>query len=524
LRKRVAVVRQPHYLECFVQALLDTAALPADSTIVLGGDGRYFNDEAIQIILRVSAANGIRRFIIGQHGWLSTPAASHLIRTRGAAGGFILTASHNPGGPDGDFGIKFNVRGGGQAPEALTEAIYQRTRSLDGYRTATLPPLALTRTGRFAWEGLDIEIVDPVADYASLMESIFDFDGISRLLRSGTFRMTFDALHAITGPYARAILEDRLGAPTGTVVNATPSPDFGGGHPDPNPVDAAELVERMARADAPDFAAASDGDGDRNMVLGRRFVVSPGDSLAVLTANAHLVPGYSRGLAGVARSMPTSRAVDRVAARLGLPCYETPTGWRYFFNLLEGGRITLCGEESFGTGSSHVREKDGLWAVLFWLDLVARRRMSVEEIVRAHWTEYGRDYFSRHDYHIADASAGEAVIRGLRERVPGLRGSACAGATVQSAEDFSYTDPIDGSVSSRQGIRVTLDDGGRMVFRLSGTGTGGATLRVYLERHVADAAAHGRDPQVVLSGLAAASRELAAVARLTGLTAPSAVI
>jgi phosphoglucomutase len=524
LRKRVAVVRQPHYLETFVQALLDTAALPRGATIVLGGDGRYFNDEAIQVILRVAAANGIERFVIGRHGWLSTPAASHLIRLRDAAGGFILTASHNPGGPDGDFGIKFNVRGGGQAPEALTEAIYRRTLELQQYRIASLPALALDRVGTQRWEGLQVEIVDPVADYAALMERLFDFELVRTLLTGGRFRMCYDALHAITGPYAHEILERRLGAPPGSVVNAAPRPDFGGGHPDPNPVDAAPLVAIMSRADAPDFAAASDGDGDRNMVLGRGFVVSPGDSLAVLAANAAIVPGYAGGLAGVARSMPTSRAVDRVAARLGIPCHETPTGWRYFFNLLEAGRITLCGEESFGTGSSHVREKDGLWAVLFWLNLVARRAGSVQELVRAHWAEYGRDYFSRHDWYIEDPGAAQTLMERLRTRLGTLPAQVFAGLAVESADDFSYTDPVDGSVTSRQGVRVSVTDGSRIVYRLSGTGTGGATLRVYLERPVADPAQHGRDSQGVLAALAAASRELAAIERITGLAQPTAVI
>jgi phosphoglucomutase len=524
LRKRVAIAQQPHYVECFVQALLDTAALPQDATLVLGGDGRYYNDTAIQTILRVAAANGVRRYVVGQHGWLSTPAASHLIRKRGADGGFILTASHNPGGPDGDFGIKFNVRGGGQAPERLTEAIYQRTLAIDSYRVADLPPLPLDRQQRLQWHGLDVEIVDPVADYAALMEDLFDFDRVSALLSGGSFRMTFDALHAITGPYAHAIIEKRLGAPAGTVVNATPLPDFGGGHPDPNPFDAGHLVAQMARPDAPDFAAASDGDGDRNMILGRGLVVSPGDSLAILAANAHLVRGYAGGLAGVARSMPTSRAVDRVAARLGVRCYETPTGWRYFFNLLESGRITLCGEESFGTGSSHVREKDGLWAVLYWLDLLARRQSSVEDVVRAHWREFGRDYFSRHDYHIEDTAAAQSLVERLRGSLAGLPGRACAGSTIDAADDFSYEDPTDGSIATQQGVRILLADGARIVYRLSGTGTGGATLRVYLERHVSDPRRHGDAADAVLAPLADASRVLAAIEPLTGLRKPSAVI
>jgi phosphoglucomutase len=492
---------------------------------VLGGDGRYYNDEAIQIILHVAAANGVERFVIGRHGWLSTPAASHLIRLRDAAGGFILTASHNPGGPDGDFGIKFNVRGGGQAPEALTEAIYRRSREITRYRIAVLPALALDRVGIQRWEGLHVEIVDPVTDYAALMESLFDFDRMRALLSGGRFRMRFDALHAITGPYAQEILEHRLAAPAGSVVNATPLQDFGGGHPDPNPVEAADLVERMDRDDAADFAAASDGDGDRNMVLGRGFVVSPGDSLAVLAANAH--PGARLcGRPQGRRHAPCRRVAPSIGSPPGStsPATKRPPAGAISSNLLEGDRITLCGEESFGTGSSHVREKDGLWAVLFWLNLVARRESPVAEIVRAHWAAYGRDFFSRHDWYIEDAEVAAALMERLRGELGTLPGRSFGRLTVERADDFSYTDPIDGSVTSRQGVRIALTDGSRVVYRLSGTGTGGATLRVYLERHVADTAQHGSDCQSAIATLAALSRDVAAIEQMTRLRQPTAVI
>ena len=485
LRKRTSVFAQPHYLENFVQALLDVAALPAGSTLVVGGDGRYLNRDAIERIVRMAAANGIMHLVVGRGGLLSTPAASHLIRA-GASGGIILSASHNPGGPDGDFGIKYNAANGGPAPESFTNAVADRAAMMTSYRIADLPAFDLDMVGTFDVDGLRIDIVDPVTAYASLMESLFDFNAIRTLFAAG-FRMRFDAMHAITGPYATEILEQRLGAGAGTVINGVPMTDFGGGHPDPNLTYAHELVEEIFGEDAPDFGAASDGDGDRNMVLGRRFFVTPSDSLAVLAANATLVPGYARGISGVARSMPTSRAVDAVAESLGIPCFETPTGWKFFGNLLDAGRITLCGEESFGTGSDHVREKDGLWAVLFWLNVVSARAQSVETIVRAHWARFGRNYYTRYDYEGVPTDAANGVMAHLRTQFASLPGTMMAGRTVQTADDFAYLDPVDGSISTNQGLRILFADGARIVYRLSGTGTEGATIRIYIESREVDA-------------------------------------
>jgi len=522
LRKRVGVFQQPHYLENFVQAILDASGAPAGATLVLGGDGRYHNREAIQTILRIAAANGIGRIVVGQGGILSTPAASHLIRARGADGGIILSASHNPGGPEGDFGIKYNVANGGPAPELVTNAIAERSRMLDGYRIADSPDVAIDRLGSHAIGEMMIEVVDPVADYAALMESLFDFSAI-RALVNGGFRMRFDAMHAVTGPYAMEILERRLGAPAGTVVRGTPLPDFGGGHPDPNLTYAHDLVEEMFGSAAPDFGAASDGDGDRNMILGRKFFVTPSDSLAVLAANAHLVPGYANGLAGVARSMPTSCAVDRVAQALGIDCYETPTGWKFFGNLMDAGRVTLCGEESFGTGSSHVREKDGLWAVLFWLNLLAVRQRPAEQIVREHWHRFGRNYYTRHDYEEVDAAAARGVMDHVRSRLSQLPGTELAGDRVATADDFSYTDPVDESVSTGQGLRIIFESGARIVFRLSGTGTAGATIRVYIESFESDPARQDRDPQEALAPYIDAALALSELRARTGREAPTVI-
>ena len=521
LRKPVARFREPHYLENFLQSVFDSWTTLKGSTLVIGGDGRYFNREAIAVLLRMAAANGVKKCVVGKDGLLSTPAASLLIPAVHAAGGFILTASHNPGGPGGDFGIKFNVDNGGQASESLTEAIYARSRTLDRY--FILPEecrVDLARLGTQAHAGMMVEIVDPVAHYARVMEGLFDFERMRTLLKGG-FRMRFDALHAVTGPYAREILERRLGAPAGSVLHAEPLPDFGGGHPDPNPHDAREFVGLFEGAGAPDFGAASDGDGDRNMILGPGVMVSPGDSLAVLAANARLVPGYRDGLAGLARSMPTSHAPDRVAAKLGIPCYETPTGWRFFCNLLDAGKVSLCGEESFGTSSNHAREKDGLWAVLFWLDLLAARREPLPTILKSHWAEYGRDYFIREDYHIPDAAQATQVMRELETALPRLAGRDVGGVRIDSAASFTYTDPVDGSVSRNQGLQVFTSDGGRMVFRLSGTGTQGATLRVYLERYEADTAKQGQTAAAALAPLSAAARTLARLEELTGLKGPS---
>ena len=517
LRKKTRVFMQPGYLENFTQALFDAIGGVQGKTLVIGGDGRFFNDRAIQIILRMAAAGGLARAIVGQGGILSTPAASHLIRLRGTDGGIILSASHNPGGIDEDFGMKFNGPNGGPAPESVTDAIFARTAELTEYRTLDTPDLDLSARGETALGGMTVEIVDPVADYAALMESLFDFAAIRDLFASG-FTMRFDAMHAVTGPYAREILENRLGAPTGTVLNGTPSPDFGGGHPDPNPVWAKPLVDLMMGPQAPDFAAASDGDGDRNMILGRGVYVTPSDSLAVLAANATCAPAYAGGLAGIARSMPTSRAADRVAERLGIGMYETPTGWKFFGNLLDAGRVTICGEESAGTGSDHVREKDGLWAVLLWLNILAARRMPVAEVMARHWAEFGRNYYSRHDYEAVAADRANALMDRLRSMTGVLPGQSFAGLTVDAADDFAYVDPVDGSTSARQGIRVMFDDGSRVVFRLSGTGTEGATLRVYLERFAADR--HDLPTDQALAPVIAAAEELALIREHTGRDAP----
>jgi phosphoglucomutase len=524
LRKKVDVFRQPHYLENFLQAIFDTLEPSARVLLVIGGDGRFYNREAIQVVLRMAAANGVEHVLVGRGGLLSTPAASNLIRSRRAGAGIVLSASHNPGGPRGDFGVKLNGANGGPAAEHVTEAVFRRSREIDRYRIYDGgPAVDIDGLGAARLGEMQIEVIDPVADYAALMERLFDFDALRELLGSGKFRLRYDAMHAITGPYAAEILERRLGAPKGSVVNAVPLPDFGGGHPDPNLVYAHELVAAMQGPDAPDFGAAADGDGDRNMILGRDFFVTPSDSLAVLAANARLVPAFRGGLAGVARSMPTSRAVDRVAERLAIPCYETPTGWKFFGNLLDAGRITLCGEESFGTGSNHVREKDGLWAILFWLNLLAARREPVAEIVRSHWREHGRDVYTRHDYEAIDAAVARDLIAALRSMLPSLPGRRLGAHTVRSADDFRYVDPVDGSESVEQGIRISLDDDARIVYRLSGTGTEGATLRVYLERPERNPAKQDENAQAALADLIAAAGELAEIRTRTGRAAPDVV-
>ncbi|MEM6635147.1 MAG: alpha-D-glucose phosphate-specific phosphoglucomutase [Pseudomonadota bacterium] len=519
LRKKTQQFMAPHYLENFVQAIFTGIGGVAGKTLVLGGDGRYFNDRAIQVILRMAAAQDAARVIVGQRGILSTPAASHMIRKRGTDGGIILSASHNPGGPDEDFGIKFNTSNGGPAPEDVTNRIFEASKQVTRYTILAADDVNISDVGETQLGATVVETVDPVADYAGLMEELFDFDKISALFASG-FRLRFDAMHAVTGPYAKAILEDRLGAPSGTVVNGTPSPDFGGGHPDPNPIWAKDLMDVMMGPGAPDFGAASDGDGDRNMIVGRRAYVTPSDSLAVLAANAHLAPGYAAGLAGVARSMPTSAAVDRVAAAKGLACFETPTGWKFFGNLLDAGKATLCGEESAGTGSNHVREKDGLWAVLLWLNILAETGKSVHDLLAAHWSAYGRNYYSRHDYEAVDSAAADRLVSGLRDRLPTLLGQTVAGLTVARADEFAYNDPVDGSRSEHQGLRIVFEGGARVVFRLSGTGTQGATLRVYLERHEADPGAMDMDPQEALAPVIEAADALAGIKDLTGRAAP----
>ena len=522
LRKRVEVFRHGNYLHNFVQSVLDTQKELAGATMVLGGDGRFFNREAIQIILKMAAANGVARVLVGQGGLLSTPAASCVIRKYSAAGGLILSASHNPGGPDGDFGIKYNMANGGPATEKVTEAIFARSLEITDYRSTHGDDVPLDQLGSYRIDQMQIEVIDPVSDYAELMAEIFDFDAIRRLLDSG-FRIRFDAMHAITGPYAKRLLEQMLEAPEGTVINGEPLEDFGGHHPDPNLVHAAELVAMTQGPDGVDFAAASDGDGDRNMILGRDFFVTPSDSLAVLAANATLIPAHRNGIPGVARSMPTSQAADHVAAAFGIECFETPTGWKFFGNLLDAGRIAFCGEESFGTGSDHVREKDGLWAVLAWLNVIAGRGQSVSEIVTAHWQQYGRNYYCRHDYEGIDSEAANQLVDALRERLPQLQGGQLDGLDVAYADDFSYTDPIDGSVSQHQGVRIGFANGSRIVFRLSGTGTVGATLRVYLESYEPDPSRQQMDPQVALAPLIATANSLAEIEHRTGRATPDVI-
>jgi len=522
LRKKVPVFQAPHYLENFIQSIFDSLKGFQGETLVLGGDGRYFNREAIQIVVRIAAANGFGRIVIGQGGILSTPAVSALIRSLGAFGGIILSASHNPGGPQGDFGVKYNIGAGGPAPETITEAIFARTKDIDAYRIADAPDVDIDRLGTVKLEGCEIEIVNPVTQYLSLMKTLFDFDAIRALFASG-FRMRFDALHAVTGPYAHAIFEDELGAGAGTVVNGTPLPDFGGHHPDPNPVYAKDLYDFMMSPAAPDFGAASDGDGDRNMILGRNMYVTPSDSLAILSANARVTPGYAGGLAGVARSMPTSAAVDRVAAKLDIRAYETPTGWKFFGNLLDAGLATLCGEESFGTGSNHIREKDGVWAVLFWLSILASQRKSVADVAREHWATYGRNYYTRHDFDEVDLSAAQGLMAQMREAVATLPGKTFGALTVEAADDFAYHDPVDGSDSKNQGVRVMFKGGSRIVYRLSGTGTVGATLRVYIERYEPPTGNLSEETQAALADLIALSRSLAEIEKRTGRTAPSVI-
>ena len=523
LRKKVKVFLQSNYLENFVQAVFDTLGNVQGGTMVLGGDGRYFNREASRIIIRMAAANGVGRVLVGRDALLSTPAASCVIRKAKAFGGFVLSASHNPGGPDEDFGIKFNVSNGGPAPESFTNEVYERTKTIEHYRTIAADDIDLTRVGDSRVGDMTVTVIDPVQDYAELMEHLFDFDLIKGALKTGAITLRFDAMHAVTGPYAKRILEDRLAATPGSVVNAVPLEDFGGGHPDPNLTYAHELAEVMMGEKPPTLGAASDGDGDRNMIMGSRFFVNPSDSLAVLAANAHLIPGYKKGLCGIARSMPTSQAADRVARALGIECYETPTGWKFFGNLLDAGKITLCGEESFGTGSDHVREKDGLWAVLFWLNLVTVKKQSVADIVHDHWQRFGRDFYSRHDYEGIDTDIGDAMLRHLRDALPGLAGGTLGGQKVRVADDFSYVDPIDGSVTERQGIRIIFENGSRIVFRLSGTGTEGATLRIYLERYERDAAKHDVDPQEALKDLILLAEELCEVKKRTGMVKPTVI-
>jgi phosphoglucomutase len=522
LRKKVPQFQQPGYAENFIQSIFDSLEGFAGKTLVIGGDGRFYNREVIQTAIRMAAANGFADVLVGRGGILSTPDASHVIRTYGAFGGIILSASHNPGGPTEDFGIKYNISNGGPAPEKITDAIFARSKAIDRYLTVDTPDVDLDRDGETRVGGALVRIIDPVADYADLMETLFDFPAIRALIGSG-FRIAFDAMSAVTGPYAREILERRLGAPAGTVRNGTPLPDFGGHHPDPNLVHARALHDEMMGAGAPDFGAASDGDGDRNLIIGKGLFVTPSDSLAMLAANAHLAPGYAGGLAGIARSMPTSGAADRVAEELGLPLFETPTGWKFFGNLLDAGKATICGEESAGTGSDHVREKDGLWAVLLWLNILAARRESVAEIARDHWRRFGRNYYARHDYEAVDSAAADALIGELRGKLPALPGTAIGDLRIEAADDFAYHDPVDGSKSGKQGIRILFDGGSRIVFRLSGTGTSGATIRVYIERYEPADGDLGRETGNAIADLIAAAETIAGIARHTGRTAPDVV-
>ena len=519
LRKKVKVFQQPNYAENFVQSVFDVIDGKTGATLVIGGDGRFLNREVIQKAIRIAAANGFARVVVGRGGLLSTPAASHLIRIRKALGGLVLSASHNPGGPDEDFGIKYNIANGGPAPEQVTDALYARTKTIDRWLTVDAPDVDLDTLGEVTVGAMTVEVIDPVADYAALMETLFDFPAI----RGAGLTMAFDAMNAITGPYATEILEKRLGFAAGTVRNGTPLEDFGGHHPDPNLVHAHALYETMMAADAPDFGAASDGDGDRNLIIGRNRFVTPSDSLAMLAANAHLAPGYAAGLKGIARSMPTSAAADRVAAKLGVPVFETPTGWKFFGNLLDAGMATICGEESAGTGSDHVREKDGLWAVLLWLNILAARGASVDAIARDHWATYGRNYYARHDYEGVETERADALMTELRGKLDTLAGVQVSGLTIAGADDFAYTDPTDDSVSRNQGVRILFEGGSRVVFRLSGTGTTGATLRVYLERYEPASGDLDRETGDMLADIVAAADEIAGITRHTGRTAPDVV-
>ena len=522
LRKKVKVFQQPNYAENFIQSVFDVVSPEPGAALVVGGDGRFYNRTVIQQAIRMAAANGYGRVLVGRGGILSTPAASHVIRKHGASGGLVLSASHNPGGPDEDFGIKYNIANGGPAPEAVTGAIHARTLEIDRWLTVEAEDVDLDEIGETRIGATRVSIIDPVADYADLMEDLFDFAAIRRMVHSG-FTMRFDAMSAVTGPYAVEILEGRLGFRPGTVVNGVPLEDFGGHHPDPNLIHAKELYDLMMSPQAPDLGAASDGDGDRNLIIGRGRFITPSDSLAMLAANIDVAPAYRGRMVGIARSMPTSAAADRVAEALGVPCFETPTGWKFFGNLLDAGMATICGEESAGTGSDHVREKDGLWAVLAWLNILAVRGISVDDLAREHWARYGRNYYARHDYEGIETAGANALMEGLKAQLGTLPGRKFGPLTVNVADSFAYTDPVDGSISANQGIRVLFADGSRVVFRLSGTGTQGATLRVYLESYVGPFGDLDAETGAMLAAQIAAAEEIAGIARHTGREAPDVV-
>lgn len=481
LRKKVSVFKQKNYMENFVQSLFDSLEGFEGKTLVIGGDGRYFNTQAIQSIIRIAVANQFGRLIIGQNGILSTPAASHLIVKRKAFGGIILSASHNPGGPDGDFGIKFDTAQGAPMPQSLSDKVSAKSKTIDHYWTCDMPDVDLSVIGEREIGSVVIEVVDPVADYASYMEQIFDFNKIRVLFQKG-FTMTFDAMNAVTGPYAKRIFEELLGAPSGTVINGTPLPDFGGLHPEPNLTYAHKLVEKMYQPDATDFGAASDGDGDRYMILGRSFFVSPADSLAIIAQYLDTIPFYQGKVYGVARSMPTANAVDFVAKTLNIPVYATPTGWKFFSSLLETHKIALCGEESFGTGSSHLCEKDGLWAILCWLHILALTGKSPQELTEALWKQYGRVYNSTQSYEGLETAQANDMLAALEKRLPALVGEEYEGMKIIETGLFEYKDPVTGEEAHRQGYFIQFEKA-RIFMRLSGTGSSGATLRVYYMQH-----------------------------------------
>ena len=526
LRKKVTVFQQPHYLENFVQSIFDSVSMPENATLTLGGDGRFYNRVAIQTIIKMAAANGFAKVIVGQGGILSTPAASHIIRKYNTLGGIILSASHNPAGPSEDFGIKYNTPNGGPAPEKITEAIFAKSKVINAYKIADFSDVSIDVIGETQLDGFVVQVINPVTDYADLMANMFDFAAIKNLFNpdfNNGFKLKFDAMYAVTGPYAKEILVNRLGAPQSCLMNCEVSETFGGGHPDPNLTYAHELVEVLYGQNAPDFGAASDGDGDRNMILGNHFFVTPSDSLAIIAANATLIPAYKQGLAGVARSMPTSGAVDRVAKTLSIPCYETPTGWKFFGNLMDADKVTLCGEESFGTGSNHVREKDGLWAVLCWLNIIAAKKQGVEDIVKRHWVEYGRNVYSRHDYEAVPSDIANGVMAHIKSQFTSLPSQNFGKYCIKTADDFSYTDPIDGSTSTGQGIRIIFTDDSRIVFRLSGTGTDGATVRIYLEAFEPNVANHHLDAQLALAEMIEVAEEISQLKQRSGRNAPTVI-